>query len=347
MTPVSDKPLIRACYGKQPARYPAWFLRQAGRYLPEYLQIRSQLSFLELCRDASKAAEVTLQPLKRFDLDAAIIFSDILIPPASMGMDLSFDKGHGPVLKDPIRSEQDLKALRIPDWERDAPHTGNAIAETVKGLKPHQSMIGFAGAPFTVGCYMVEGCGTKTYSEVKKMLFTRPEVFRNLMEILTEATAGYLRMQVQAGAEVLMLFDTWAGNLAPGDYRLHVAPIMHKLCHEIKKLGVPLILYPGQGGEVLHALSDIAADVIAADWRVPLDRVCSILRDSGHKFRCVQGNLDPMMLSWASEEKLREAIREIRQQAVHAPAHIFNVGHGLLPTSSERLIHIALEELRA
>ena len=346
MNSTNEKPLISAALGRQPARYPAWFLRQAGRYLPEYQKIRSQFSFLDLCRNAQKAAEVTLQPLQRFDLDAAIIFSDILIPAAYMGLELSFDKGHGPILREPVRCAKDLKNLKLPDWEKDAPFTGNAISEAKKGLLPHQSMIGFAGAPFTVACYMIEGRGTKSFSEVKKLLFSRPEAFKDLLTILADTTLGYLCMQVRAGADALMLFDTWAGNLFAGDYRNLVAPVMVALSREIKKLGVPLILYPGQGGDILYELGSIAADVIAVDWRAPLGRALTALKQTGSPFRCLQGNLDPQLLSWASEGLLREEVRRIKAQAREVPAHIFNVGHGVLPTTSPLLVQAALDELR-
>jgi len=347
MTSIKLKPLLAAAAGNQPERHPAWFLRQAGRYLPEYREIRSHLSFLELCRDPAKSAEVTLQPLRRFDLDAAIIFSDILIPPAHMGQTLTFDKGHGPVLRDPVRSSQDLKSLSLPDWEKDAPYTGEAISHTISGLNSHQTMIGFAGAPFTVASYMIEGSGTKTFSEVKKLIFTAPDVFRGLLEMLTETTVDYLKMQVKAGAEALMLFDTWAGNLTSGDYHQHVLPHMKTLTSQLRSLKVPITYFPGQGGENLHEIGGIDLDVVAIDWRVPMERAVSTLRSCKSPFRCVQGNLDPMVLSWGNQELVREKVREVLTSAKNAPAHIFNVGHGVLPTTRPESIQTALEELRS
>ncbi|MCB9229280.1 MAG: uroporphyrinogen decarboxylase [Deltaproteobacteria bacterium] len=342
-----DKPLLSAAMGQQPSRYPAWFLRQAGRYLPEYQEIRKNLDFLDLCRNAEKAAEVTLQPLRRFDLDAAIIFSDILIPPAHMGMTLTFDKGHGPVLSHPVRSASDLKRLRLPDWEKDAPHTGQAITETLKGLTASQTMIGFAGAPFTVASYMIEGSGSRTFSEVKKLLFSEPQVFTGLLSMLAETTFEYLKMQVRAGAQALMLFDTWAGQLFAGDYRKYVVPTTEVLIRELQSLSVPLIYYSGQGGENLHEISSLQLDVVAVDWRTPMNRALSVLKDIGSPFKCIQGNMDPLLLSWGTEAAVRAAVRRIKAEASAAPAHIFNVGHGLLPTTSPKLLQIALDELRS
>ena len=346
MTSSSTKPMLMAASGKKPERYPVWFLRQAGRYLPEYQKIRSEMSFLELCRDPAKAAEVTIQPLKRFDLDAAIIFSDILIPPAHMGQTLTFDKGHGPVLKNPVRNAADLKALTLPDWEKDAPYTGEAISATLGGLNKHQTMIGFAGAPFTVASYMIEGSGTKTFSEVKKLMFSDPEVLLGLLDLLTETTVSYLQMQVKAGAEILMLFDSWAGQLFSGDYRKFILPSMQRLTSELKKLKVPLIYYSGQGGENLHEAGSLPMDVFAIDWRTSLARAIDTLQKQKSPFNCVQGNLDPLLLSFGSKESISEAVQRIKKEALNAPAHIFNVGHGVLPTTSPDLIAFAISEIR-
>lgn len=346
MTSSPKKPLLMAASGIRPERYPVWFLRQAGRYLPEYQKIRSEMSFLELCRNPAKSAEVTIQPLKRFDLDAAIIFSDILIPPAHMGQTLTFDKGHGPVLRNPVRNAADLKALTLPDWEKDAPYTGEAIAATISHLNAQQTMIGFAGAPFTVASYMIEGSGTKTFSEVKKLMFSDPDVLLGLLDLLTETTVSYLEMQVKAGAEILMLFDSWAGQLFSGDYRKFILPSIQRLTNELKKLQVPIIYYPGQGSENLHEAGSLNADVFAIDWRTSLARSIEILQKQKSSFSCVQGNLDPLLLSYGSKESISDAVSRIKQEALKAPAHIFNVGHGVLPTTSPELISYTISKIR-
>ena len=347
MTRSTDKPLLSAATGGRPRRHPVWFLRQAGRYLPEYREIRKSMTFLELCRDPARASEVTLQPLKRFDLDAAIIFSDILIPPAHMGQTLTFDKGHGPMLSNPVRSAAALKKLQLPNWEKDAGYTGEAIAKTKSSLNPSQTMIGFAGAPFTVASYMIEGGSSKTFSEVKKLMFSQPEVFGELMSMLVETTKDYLSMQVRAGAEALMLFDTWAGNLAAGDYKRYVFPHMESLLKSVKSLGVPLTGFPGQGGEVLYDAAGLDFDVLAVDWRVPLNRAEAILSDLGSPCKCLQGNLDPLVLSQNDEGFVRERVRSVLESAPKTRAHIFNVGHGVLPTTSPEAITQAIDELRS
>ncbi|NRA45904.1 MAG: uroporphyrinogen decarboxylase [Oligoflexales bacterium] len=347
MAQPENKPLVNVAKGIKSDTYPIWFLRQAGRYLPEYREIRAQMSFLELCRDPKKAAEVTIQPLKRFDLDAAIIFSDILIPPAHMGQTLTFGKGHGPLLTPHIRSSNDLAHLKHPDVEKEMGYVGDAITETKAQLGPNQTMIGFAGAPFTVASYMIEGSGSKTYSEVKKLMYQEPETFSSLLDMLAEVTSEYLSMQVKAGAEVLMLFDSWAGNLSSSDYSKYVLPSLIKLVEASSKNGVPLIYYSGQGSTNLSKLADLPVQVLAIDWRVSLSEAASLV--GSHKtVNAFQGNLDPIILSWGDEALVREKVREVLDEAKKAQikGHIFNVGHGVLPTTSPDAIKWAIDEIR-
>jgi len=338
------KALLDVIMGKQPERYPIWFLRQAGRYLPEYREVRGQVSFLELCKNPKLAAEVTWQPLRRYDLDAAIIFSDILVPCVAMGQELTFDPGHGPVLSVPVRDSESFKALREVKASTDLAYVGDAISLTKSKLAPHQTMIGFAGAPFTVASYMIEGGSSKTFLETKRLLFNNPEVFTSLLKSLSDVTIEYLQLQVSAGAEYLMLFDTWANQLSTPDFDKYVLPILKELCQEIKKFSVPLCYFPGQGSELLHLLGSIDVDVIAVDWRVPLSRAHRLTTDVGLDVT-YQGNLDPLSLV-ASEQVIRERVRFILDQAKCCKRHIFNVGHGLLPVTPPESLGWVVDEVR-
>ena len=340
-----QKPLVEVARGNASVRQPIWFLRQAGRYLPEYMQVRRNVEFTELCKTPKLAAEVTLQPLSRYDLDAAIIFSDILIPPMVMGQNLTFGKGHGPILKEPIRTFSDLKRLRHPKVEDELGFVGEAIELTKQGLKPYQTMIGFAGAPFTVASYMIEGGGSKTYTEVKSMLFRQPEVFKALIELLSDVTIDYLIMQVKAGADCLMLFDTWANQLSAQDYRSLIFPQLNRIITSVKqRCDVPVIYYPGQGLDLYFELSGFNGDVIAVDWRTPLDRAVGLL-DQMKLNVSVQGNLDPQVLI-ADEAFVRHKTRQVLDAAKYARGHIFNVGHGLQPHINPEAIHWVIDEVR-
>lgn len=341
-----EKPLIQAAFGRTPKRTPIWFLRQAGRYLPEYREVRKDVSFVELCQTPKLAAEVTLQPLRRYDLDASIIFSDILIPPMVMGQNLSFDAGHGPRLDPVIRSQKDLKILKIPDAEKEMGYVGEAIGIVKENLSPEQTMIGFAGAPFTVASYMIEGQGSKTFTEVKRFLFKDPEGFGGLLDQLVEVTKGYLAMQVQAGADALMLFDTWAGQLTPLLYREFLAKRMQKLIKETKLLcpGVPILYFPGQGSELYPELKGMGMDVVAVDWRVSLAKAIKSLKMEGVDVS-VQGNLDPQFLL-APGELLKKEVQRVIAEGALARGHIFNVGHGLLPHLDPESLNTAISAVR-
>ena len=342
----SSKPLVQAALGQQPARWPVWFMRQAGRYLPEYREVRAGVDFVTMCKRPDLAAEVTWQPLRRYDLDAAIIFSDILMPPMAMGQELTFDKGHGPRLNRPVRTLADVKSLKRADADKDLGFVGEAIALTKTKLKPEQTMIGFAGAPFTVASYMIEGQGSKEFTEVKKLIFCEPSVIKALLEKLTAVTIDYLLMQVKAGAETLMLFDTWAGQVSPGVYRDLIFPFTNQVLSEVKRTAnVPVIYYPGQGSDRMYELAGCAADVISVDWRTRLSRAGKILKDVGLDVT-LQGNLDPQALL-APEAELRALVRAMKEEARSASrAHIFNVGHGLMPHIPPESLTTVIDELR-
>lgn len=342
---MTKKTLVEAAMGHRPERVPVWFLRQAGRYLPEYMEVRRKVEFVELCRSPALASEVTLQPLRRYDVDAAIIFSDILIPCTAMGQTLSFDRGHGPELSNTVRSAADLKRLFRAHAERDLGYVGQAIVETKKGLRPDQTMIGFAGAPFTVASYMIEGGGSKTFTEVKKLRFAEPETFRGLLDLLVEVTVDYLLMQVKAGADCLMLFDTWANQLTSIDYRDYIFPAVNRVIEEVKaRWDGPIIYYPGQSLELLFELNGFRGDVLAIDWRSRLPRAVALLENLGLNVS-VQGNLDPQSLL-APEEVLRQQVRGILEAGAQARGHIFNVGHGLQPHTPPAAVTVAIDEVR-
>jgi len=349
---LTTKPMIECAMGRKTARHPVWFMRQAGRYLPEYRAVRAGVEFTELCKSPKLASEVTIQPLRRYDLDAAIIFSDILVPCMGMGQELTFDKGHGPRLSRPVRSKEDLAILRRPDAERELGYVGEAIGATKAMLTPTQTMIGFAGAPFTVASYMIEGAGSKEFTEVKRLLLTAPQVFRGLLDLIADTTIDYLLMQRRAGADILMLFDTWAGQLSCPDYVAHALPSTRRVAEAMRANSIPFIYYPGQGSDRMYELGSgdgsstpLPVDVISVDWRTRLARAGAILKSVGMNVT-LQGNLDPQMLL-GSESLVRERTRAIIEEGNNAArAHIFNVGHGLLPHTPPESLTWVIDELR-
>ncbi len=346
MTKTPKKPLVEAAFGRDPGRYPVWFMRQAGRYLPEYREVRATVDFTGLCQTPKLAAEVTLQPLRRYDLDAAIIFSDILIPAVGMGQTLTFDKGEGPVLSQPVRSAADLKRLRRADAAKDLGFVGDAIALTKASMKPEQAMIGFCGAPFTVASYMIEGGGSKTFTEVKRLLFTETATFKGLLDLIADVSVDYLKMQVASGADALMMFDTWAGQLTGPDYREHVFPVTSRVLSAARATGAPVTYFPGQGADRLFELSGLGVDVISIDWRTRIAQAQKILRGVGLDVT-LQGNLDPQVLI-APEADVRRRVRDIlaEVQSAGVRRHIFNVGHGLLPHTPPAALTWVIDELR-
>jgi len=363
-TRAENLPLVREALGFGQAgsatRYPVWFMRQAGRYLPEYMAIRSRMEFVDLCRSPKDAAEVTLQPLRRFDLDAAIIFSDILVPCMALGQTLTFGKGHGPQLAPAMRSRQDFRSLKRPDVVAELGYVGDALSLTKSQLPPGKALIGFAGAPFTVATYMIEGGSSKEFTATKAMIFRDPALFADFMKLLRDVTVDYLLMQVRAGADVLMLFDTWAGNLTPDDYARHVWPVTADLMATVREsTGVPVTYFSGQGSDRILELgrgakSDPAMrkafDVLSVDWRVRIPHAARLVKEAGLDV-ALQGNLDPQVLI-GPEQLVRERVRSIMEE-VHAArtaglihGHIFNVGHGLLPHTPPEALSWAIDEVR-
>lgn len=356
--PVENLTLVSEALGISrpggPAGYPVWFMRQAGRYLPEYMAVRSRMEFVDLCRSPRDAAEVTLQPLRRFDLDAAIIFSDILVPCMALGQNLTFGKGHGPQLSPPVQSRQAFRALKRPDVTTTLGYVGDALALTKSQIPRGKALIGFAGAPFTVATYMIEGGSSKEFTATKSMLFRDPDLFADLMKLLRDVTVDYLLMQVRAGADALMLFDTWAGNLTPTDYASHVWPVTADLMRTVREAsGVPVIYFSGQGSDRILELESGPKkpfDVLSVDWRVRMSHAARLVKEAGLEVS-LQGNLDPQVLT-GPETLVRERVRQILNE-VHAAraaglirGHIFNVGHGLLPHTPPDALNWVIDEIR-
>jgi uroporphyrinogen decarboxylase len=304
---------------------PVWLMRQAGRYLPEYRAIREKLSFVEMCRRPEIAAEVTLQPLRRFDLDAAIIFADILLPLEPMGIGFHFAPDDGPVIERPVRAAADLDGVRGIDAADDLGYVMDAIRLVRHEIDGRLPLIGFSGAPFTLASYIVEGGHSRSYLHIKKMMYGDPEVFDRLMRLLTDVIVSYLTAQVAAGAQVVQLFDSWVGWIAPFDYALLVLPHVRAVVARVKNLGVPVIYFANGASAMLSQVARVGSDVVGVDWRVELDRAWAELGEVA-----LQGNLDPATLLGPSEA-IEPRVADIVDRAAGRPGHIFNLGHGLIP----------------
>lgn len=333
---MSDTPLImRALRGEPVERPPVWMMRQAGRYLPEYRAIRKHTSFLELCHDPELSAEVTLQPLRRFPFDAGIVFSDILLPLESMGAELSFGKDMGPQIANPVRSAADVARLKRFDPVRDLPEP----METLRILKREAPVpvLGFAGSPFTMACYLVQGGSSKNWEAVKRLMWQQPAVFSDLLERLAEAVGDHLQAQVDAGACAVQLFDTWAGILSPEDYRRFALPAARSALERVS--GAPRLYFTKDSAPFLPWLAESGADGIALDWRVELDAARAVLGELP-----VQGNLDPIAL-FAPPEEIRRRVHDIIRRA-GPRGHVFNLGHGLIPSSPIDGVHAMVDAVR-
>jgi uroporphyrinogen decarboxylase len=316
---------VRACLRQPVDQTPVWFLRQAGRYMPEYQAVRRHHSLLEICKNPELAAGVTITAAEKLDVDAAIIFADLLLPLEGMGLDFEFLAGEGPVIHQPVRTAADVEKLRI-DRAHELGYVAEAIRKVVAHFKDRIGIVGFCGAPFTLASYMIEGGGSRNYIFTKTMMYREPSVWRLLLEKLASVLEEYAAQQVEAGADVIQIFDSWAGALSPTDYRDFVLPVTTRLVRRVQALGVPVIYFGVDTATLLPAMRETGADVIGLDWRVPLGQGWSAL---GHAV-AVQGNLDPILL-FADEDLLRKRVREILEQAGGRPGHIFNLGHGIVP----------------
>lgn len=325
--------LIRASFKQQVDRVPVWYMRQAGRYDPEYRKIKEKYSLLEICRRPELAAEVTLMPVRKLGVDAAILYSDIMNPVASLGIDFDIVKNIGPVIDNPIRSAADVDRLRPIDVEGDLSH----ILETIRILDKELDvpLITFAGAPFTIASYLIEGRPSKGYIRTKTMMYSEPEVWHKLMQKLGDMVITYARAHIANGGKAFQLFDSWVGALSPNDFKRYVLPTITRIFTELSDLNVPKIYFPGvASGELLPSLTDLQANVIGLDWRVSITEGRKRL---GGKF-AVQGNLDPYVLT-APMDLIKQQAKVIIDEGIKEPGYIFNLGHGLFPEAS-------LEKLR-
>jgi len=316
---------LDACWGKQVDRTPVWLMRQAGRYLPEYMAIRSKCTFLELCKTPELAAQVTLQPVDILGVDAAILFSDILTPVEPMGMALDFVPG--PVFENPIRSMADVDRLRIPSMEEDVPYVLETIKILRRELAGRVPLIGFGGAPFTLACYMVEGKGSKDFALIKRMMYGAPDVYAALMEKITMMSMEYLNAQIKAGAQAIQIFDTWGGILSPSDYTAYVMPYTTKLINGLNRIQTPVIHFVKGSGAMLETVKLAGGDVMGLDWHVNLGRARDLLGPQ----MAVQGNLDPTVL-YAPQKTIEAEVKRVLDENAGRPGFIFNLGHGILPT---------------
>ncbi len=324
MSELADSPFLRACRRAPVPHTPVWFMRQAGRSLPEYRRVRADLPMLEACRRPDLIVEITLQPVRRYAVDAAIYFSDIVVPLQAIGIDLDIKPGVGPVVADPIRTERDLDRLR-PLEPGDVPFVTEAVGELTAELGS-TPLIGFAGGPFTLASYLVEGGPSKNHEATKAMMYGNPDLWSALLDRLAGITTQFLRVQAQAGASAVQVFDSWVGAVAADDYRNLVQPHSAKIFDALADLGVPRIHFGVGTGELLGLLGEAGADVVGVDWRVPLDEAARRVGAG----RALQGNLDPATV-FAPWDVVRERTRDILGRARAAEGHIFNLGHGVLP----------------
>jgi uroporphyrinogen decarboxylase len=335
----SEPLFLRACRGEQTERAPLWLMRQAGRYLPEYREVRAGVSFLELCKTPKLAAEVTLQPIRRFGFDAAILFSDLLVPLEAMGLAVEFtDKG--PTLPQPLRTPDDLGRISRFD---PAARTG-FVMETIQQVRRDLGdtpLIGFAGAPFTVATYAIEGKTAKTFTETKKFFYREPEVARRLLALIADATRDYLLAQVRAGAQALQLFDSWVGVMSAEDFETFVLPPTAALVAALRETGVPVIYFGNGATAILDRVARVGATVYGIDWRVPIDEARARLGGDA----VVQGNLDPAVLLGPISEVERRARDIVRRGGKRG--HIFNLGHGITPEAPIEAVEALVAAVRS
>jgi uroporphyrinogen decarboxylase len=331
---------IDACFGRPVARTPVWIMRQAGRYLPEYRAVREKVKFLELCKSPELAAQVSLQPVDILGVDAAILFSDILVVPEAMGMELILED-HGPQFPQPLRGKADLDKLHVPDPETELRFVGDTIRLLRKSLKV--PLIGFCGAPWTLAAYMIEGKTSRSFEKAKAALFSDEALAHALLDKITDSLIAYLNMQLAAGAQALQIFDSWAGALGPEDYAKFGAPYIARLIAGLKRDGQPVIVFGVETGELLGQLAATGADVVGVDWRVPLPEA---RRRTGDKVT-LQGNLDPSAL-FLPIDKLRPRVARVLEEAKAAGGgHIFNLGHGIMPGTPVENVQELVKQVHA
>jgi len=329
MSELKNDRFLRALLKEPVDVTPVWMMRQAGRYLPEYRETRARAgSFMQLCMNPELACEVTIQPLERFPLDAAILFSDILTVPDAMGLKLRFAEGEGPIFDNPVRTEADVNALPVPDPEGELKYVMDAVRTIRRELDGRVPLIGFSGSPWTLATYMVEGGSSKEYAKVKGMLFDRPDLMHKLLDTTAQAVTAYLNAQIDAGAQAIQIFDTWGGMLTPRDYKEFSLRYMQQIVAGLKRESegrkVPVILFTKGGGQWLEAMAETGADALGMDWTTDLGDARARVGDKV----ALQGNMDPTVL-YASPERIRQEVATILESYGAGSGHVFNLGHGI------------------
>jgi len=334
-----DPLLVRACRREEVERTPVWFMRQAGRSLPEYREIRRRHGLFEIVAQPELCAEVTLQPVRRHGVDAAVVFADIMSPVLPMGVEVTLVEGVGPVVSEPIVARADVEALRTPDAEEAVSELLEAISIVRGELAAERAVVGFCGGPFTVGCYLVEGRPSREFAKAKALMYREPEIWHALLDKLATTFAGYLAAQVRAGADVVQLFDSWVGILSAADYEEYVAPYSARI---LDAVDVPSIHFATGAAHLLPSLAATGGGVIGLDWRLPLDEGWRAIGDD----RGVQGNLDPVRLlgPWPGVEA---AALDVLERAAGRPGHVFNLGHGVLPETEPSVLTRLVELVHA
>ncbi|MET7273087.1 MULTISPECIES: uroporphyrinogen decarboxylase [Streptomyces] len=325
-TATYDSAFLRACRREPVPHTPVWFMRQAGRSLPEYRKVREGIPMLESCMRPELVTEITLQPVRRHGVDAAIFFSDIVVPLKAIGIDLDIKPGIGPVVEKPVRTREDLARLRDLTPE-DVSYVTEAYGLLTRELGA-TPLIGFAGAPFTLASYLVEGGPSRNHEHTKALMYGDPQLWADLLDRLADITAAFLKVQIEAGASAVQLFDSWVGALAPADYRRFVQPASRKVFDAVAGYGVPRIHFGVGTGELLGDMGEAGADVVGVDWRVPLDEAARRVGPG----KALQGNLDPAVL-FSSPQAVEAKTREVLDAAAGLEGHIFNLGHGVLPST--------------
>lgn len=319
--------LVKAARKEPVDRIPVWIMRQAGRYLKEYMAVKAKHDFMTMCRTPELAVEVSKQPIDIIGMDAGIIFSDILIPVEAMGIKVTFEKDHGPKLHNPVRTYEDVQNLIVPEPSEKTPFVAESIKLFIKQLEDRIPVLGFSGSPWTLAAYMIEGGGSKNFNKIKAMMFGDEKSFKLLMEKLVETTTKHLYAQIQAGASMVQLFDTWAGVLSPEDYAQYAFPYQKEVISNIKKLSdTPITLYINGSGNVLEKMAETGADVLSIDW---MQDLAEAKKRVGHKV-ALQGNLDPCCL-YGSPEFVQKRVLETLNKFGKETGYIFNLGHGILP----------------
>ena len=335
---------LDACHHRQPDATPIWFMRQAGRCLTEYRELRKRFNddILTMAKTPDVATQITLMPVERFGVDAAVLYADIMLPLQGMGVSLKIEPEVGPIIHQPIRTMADVERLRVTEAEEATPFVLEAIRLIRRELEGKKAIIGFAGAPFTLACYLIEGRPSREYATAKALMYGQPEVWNALLEKITEVTTRYLVAQVKAGVDVVQLFDSWVGALSPSVYRRSVLPYSERIFRAIKQTGAPSIHFGTGAASLLEAMRDAGGDLISVDWRVDLDTAWARIGAE----RGIQGNLDPTLLltSW---ERVEEGMRDVLRRANNRPGHIFNLGHGVLAPTDPDLLRRLVDAVHA